>query len=402
MRTATNIRNGFLILLSLLLGLILARQISASVIINEFTTTSPQAVELLNTASMEADISGFYLDDSGGNSYVTLPQSIILPAGACYVVRADLNLNTASSDTIRLFTRDAPPTSSSAKLLHAYTYSTGNSSGYSYGLAEDTLGPLTQLLSSFGYLNKTGSVCEISPTPSPSPTAPPLPLPSTSPQAASTVNEGVYISELMPQGDEWVELYNHNDKEVSLINWNIDDTEGAGSAPKKFSVTIPAKGYVALAFSSMFNNDGDTVRLINEAGTVLDTMEYTKSSPSLSFTREEFEGDTWCLASPTKGAPNAPCAPSGTTAATSSTGGTTAKTPSSKKKDTAKALAPKKTYAYMYPQAPLHEEEGDVLGDAYFEPEALPAGKPVPLSSLLTLLIMSSVTAKHLRRKPLE
>ncbi|MBI3366623.1 lamin tail domain-containing protein, partial [Candidatus Roizmanbacteria bacterium] len=101
--------------------------------INEFfIEPTPQQVEIINTGTQSADISGWYIDDNGGSTYYTIPQSSILYPNACLVFAGDFNLNKSSPDTIRLFNTIAPPTSTNANLIDSFSYKLSSGSGISY------------------------------------------------------------------------------------------------------------------------------------------------------------------------------------------------------------------------------------------------------------------------------
>lgn len=122
----------------------------------------------------------------------------------------------------------------------------------------------------------------------------------------------VYISEVMvnpPDGEnEWLEVYNSNDYEVNFENWYIDDIENAGSTPKKFSLKIPAKSYNIFDFtSSIFNNDGDSVRLLDFNQAEKGSFQYQSSEKGKTLGRNDFSSDSFCLQTPSKGMVNNPC-----------------------------------------------------------------------------------------------
>lgn len=100
---------------------------------------------------------------------------------------------------------------------------------------------------------------------------------------------------------EWVEVLNGNDAEVTLENWKLQD----GSTTKKtFSLTIPAKGYVAIGdLSFSLNNDGDSVQLFNGKNEKIDDVTYTACEKGASWAK--FSQGWRQTASITKGSINA-------------------------------------------------------------------------------------------------
>lgn len=154
------------------------------------------------------------------------------------------------------------------------------------------------------------------PTPTAAPTSPDTPTISLTPtptptDVPSSAYDNIYLSEVFPypdSGNEWVELYNSNDFSVRLSNWYIDDSENAGSTPKIFSLDIGPKSYAVFELSSsVFNNDGDSVRLLDFAKTAKDSFEYPAATKEKSFGRTSFASDDFCLQNPSKNGSNGPC-----------------------------------------------------------------------------------------------
>lgn len=150
--------------------------VNASVVLNEVAIQPNQVVELYNTASTSADISGWYIDDSGGTTYYSIPQQTVLAPLSCAIFTADFNFNKASADVVRLFDNSYPPTTASAKLIESYSYSKAPDTGYSFIKTSDG-GALWQTnISSLGLFNESLVSCIPSPTTTPFPTEPPLQL----------------------------------------------------------------------------------------------------------------------------------------------------------------------------------------------------------------------------------
>ena len=78
--------------------------------------------------------------------------------------------------------------------------------------------------------------------------------------------------------DEFIEIKNLGPVNVELTNWKLDDVAGAGSA----MYTLPARSlkpgeralYYGLATRILLEDSGDTVRLINPQGVVVDARSY--------------------------------------------------------------------------------------------------------------------------------
>lgn len=317
---------GFLTLLLLVLFPVL---VLADVRINEFSPDeTPQKIELYNTASIEADLSGWRLDDDGGNTYYTIPPDSIVYPHSCLVFSAGFNLNKSSPDTVRLF---APPRSATeeAELVDSFAYSHSPGTGLSYGRNPDGTGDWLAAVVSWGRNNSGGGDCLVFPTatPAPSPTsAPTLQLPTDTPSLASSKPQdyqNIYISEIManpPSGSpEWIELYNGNERSADLAGWFVDDIPEGGSTPKKIALTVAAYGYASLDLSSsVFNNGGDEVRLLGPDKTVRDALEYGEASENKTLSRISWDSDGFCETEASKNAPNLPCTSSSSSSRASS------------------------------------------------------------------------------------
>lgn len=303
----------FVLSLSLLFIFLLSSGAYAAIKINEVTIeTGMQQIELLNDGSEEADISNWYLDDSGGSTYATIPSNTILLPNACYVYSGDVNLNKTSADTVRLFDSTMPPTSSSAGLKDSYSYSRAPTIGLSSSRLPDGGDVWTATSSSIGFFNTNPTVSCIRTLPTLTPTNTPSPSPTITP----TPYPNLILSEIYPyplsNEKEWVELYNPNIFQVSVDGWSMDDGENGGSAPQKLSGTIPPLSFLSFDLSvSLFNNDGDVIRLLNPEGKEVAKTSYSSISQSQSWSLQK-NGNDYCQTSATKNAVNSECIPNET------------------------------------------------------------------------------------------
>ena len=107
---------------------------------------------------------------------------------------------------------------------------------------------------------------------------------------------------------EWVEFYNDNDFEVILSDWYIDDIANAGSSPKRFTMTIAPKSYGVLDISTaMFNNDFDTISLLDSEELEKNSVSYTSSQKSYSLGKADITSTILCTQNPSKNAINNDC-----------------------------------------------------------------------------------------------
>lgn len=328
-----------ILILSIFLFLIFARVIlaqSSTIKINEFLIEpTPQIVELLNTGTEIVDLSNWYIDDNGGTTYFAVPTGTQLYPNACLSFSGSFNLNRTSGDAVRLFDSTAPPTSSSANLIDSFDYKSSSGSGVTFQRIPDGQSIWSTGSANFNLYNLTGLSCKVEPTITPSPTLTPTPQPSptasageATPTPTPTPTPGVvqasaiYLSEVYPYPNEneteWVELFNDNAFSVFLDNWKIDDIADGGSSPKKFSLTIPGYSFKGIDLSSsIFNNDGDDVRLLNTNDTLVDSFSYEKGEKGKSVGRISFSSTTYCLQNSSKEYSNNSCVSETTTLPTS-------------------------------------------------------------------------------------
>ncbi|MEK7497266.1 MAG: lamin tail domain-containing protein [Patescibacteria group bacterium] len=294
----------------------------SKILINEFLIDpQPQSVEIFNFGTESADISDWIIDDSGGTTFFTIPKDSIIFPNQCLVFSADFNLNKSSADTVKL--------TNNSVMLDSFSYKSSSGSGISYLRLPDGGDTWTTGSANLGLYNQTNVSCLITPTPiqptltdstdlinPPTPTIVPSPTISDltpSPYSLIPISyNNIYLSEVManpPTGEkEWIEIYNDNDFPVYLNNWYIDDLENAGSTLKIFSVEINTKSYTVYNLtSSIFNNDGDSVRLLDFNKNLKDDFEYRKSEKGKTLGRTSFESDDFCLQEPSKDSANNPC-----------------------------------------------------------------------------------------------
>jgi hypothetical protein len=119
----------------------------------------------------------------------------------------------------------------------------------------------------------------------------------------------VLINEFMPApsaGSEWVELFNLTNQDLDISGWQITD----GKNTKRFPAATPleATGLTSIDVS-MLNNTGDTFRLLDARGTIIDCVSYDGSVADQAWTRVP-DGDAyWEQKQPTRGETNDPPPP---------------------------------------------------------------------------------------------
>ncbi|MCL4418785.1 lamin tail domain-containing protein [Patescibacteria group bacterium] len=125
----------FFLLVFIFLGFFFFSSIPVSagdVVINEFLVDpdADQWVELYNKGTGSIDISGWFIDDSGGSEKYTIPMGTTIGSLEFKIFESRLfNLNRISADTIRLL--------NNSSLEDSYAYNTGPGVNKSYGRQTD-------------------------------------------------------------------------------------------------------------------------------------------------------------------------------------------------------------------------------------------------------------------------
>ncbi len=117
-----------------------------------------------------------------------------------------------------------------------------------------------------------------------------------------TYPSGILINEILPSPEgtdseeEWIEIFNKNDFEINLSDWEIKDAIGRTKTytfPK--GTKILANGFLVLKkpiTKITLNNNGDGVLLIQPDGKITDEVSYEKASHDQSYNRVE-SGWVW-------------------------------------------------------------------------------------------------------------
>ena len=120
---------------------------------------------------------------------------------------------------------------------------------------------------------------------------------------ASVVLNEIYPAP--PTGEtEWVELYNNENKNITLSQYRLFDL--VGNEIKISTDSAPPFGFVLATSFGVLNNDGDTVRLKNLMGEILEIATYSGSfTSSKTFAKcPNGENNWFILTTPTKNSSN--------------------------------------------------------------------------------------------------
>ncbi|MBU1119540.1 lamin tail domain-containing protein [Patescibacteria group bacterium] len=262
-------------------------------------------IELYNGNDVAVDLARWKLDDAEGGSvpYEFMTQT---PVGAhSYAVfnRAETSIAlNNSNESVRLFCPDGSDVSSASFEGSAPEGSSYASQGTVWSWTTTPTPGSNNVIT--GESSDTGGNVGGDPTPS---------------SESNTLPKGpfsrdVFITELVPNpkgvdaDNEWIELYNAGDKDVSLGKWQIDDEEG-GSKPYTIpdETVIKAKTYVVFTSNItklQLKNTVDSARLIAPDGTVISGVRYNdKILDDVSFARDDSGKWHWTT-TPTKGTKN--------------------------------------------------------------------------------------------------
>lgn len=297
LNTAIKIRQ--LILFIVLPFFISIPSVKAAVTINEVypapSSGGEEWVELYNSEGTPIDLTGYSLNDEANHSLSL--QGTTIPANG-FLLATSINTLNNSGDKIYL-KKDGTE-------IEVAEYTGSYSSNDAYARCPDGAGSFSKIAPPTK-LSSNNSGCS-SPTQSSESITPfPTPLPTSSFDESSVV-----ISEAMvyPESGEleWVELYNHSNESITLTDWYLDDLSDSGSNVKKFSITIGSKGFAIIELSSsIFNNDGDTVRLLNQNKEERNAFAYSGGERNFSWGRSSLPNGIFCQQEPSRGQTNKPC-----------------------------------------------------------------------------------------------
>lgn len=267
-------------------------------------------VELFNDQNETIDISSFVLLDLANNK-LNFATTSAQPLS--YILATSSSVLNNTGDTV--FLKNV-----AGETIETASYSGSFTAEKTFARCPDGNGDWFTLLTITKTSSNSPACISLTPTPAPEPTITPIPTstpaptssPAESPQSSQTTYGNIFLSEVFPYPEtsenEWFELYNGNDFSVNLSNWYIDDKENGGSSPKLFSAAISAKSYTTVDItSSIFNNTGDSVRLLDASQSLKDSFEYAKTEKGKSWGKITFENDEVCLQNPSKTSPNNQC-----------------------------------------------------------------------------------------------
>lgn len=234
------------------------------------TIESPDWIELYNASDVAADISGYKIYDSGGQSGAkpkkTVPAGTVIPAKGFYVIVVDDGTESGfglSSAGEQVWLENA-----SGNQIDNATFPAFETT-QSFGRVPD--GGANWLILNTITLGAANSSEQ------------PLPL--------------LFINEIFSQGTaeapDWVEIYNASAFDADLSGWKIYDSGGqSGTKPKKefpAGASIPAKGFYVLVVDDGtesgfgLSSNGEQIWLENPQGSVLRDVTFPALASTQSY-----------------------------------------------------------------------------------------------------------------------
>lgn len=101
------------------------------------------------------------------------------------------------------------------------------------------------------------------------------------------INEICWMGDESSSSNEWIELYNNSDKDISLNNWLIKISE---TKTIKLEGSISSQGFYVLSrnknqknvdlfFNKALNNNGEVLKLIDNNNIIIDSLDFSKGWP---------------------------------------------------------------------------------------------------------------------------
>lgn len=117
------------------------------------------------------------------------------------------------------------------------------------------------------------------------------------------------IADQNSEFDDWIELFNNNDVEISLAGYFLSDKEGNITKWSLPDTTIPAKSFLlvwadedsnqtGLHANFKLSSSGEIIYLVNQDTNIVDYIEFESQSPDISFGRNPDGSDSWKIFSP--------------------------------------------------------------------------------------------------------
>jgi hypothetical protein len=248
-------------------------EIKMNEIFSQGTAESPDWIELYNNSAFEADLAGWKIYDSGGQTgskpKMTLPAGSVIPAKGFLVVVVDNGSESGfglSSNGEEVWLEKPAGAISDNITFPALTAT------QSYGRFPDGSNNLQVLETVTRGAANSNAI----------------------PVVAKVVMNEIY-SRGTTEAPDWIELFNDGDAEVNISGWLIYDSGGnGGTKPKKAipeGTMIPAKGFYVIVVDDGtesgfgLSSNGEEVWFAKPDGTVVDNATFPALTETQSFGR---------------------------------------------------------------------------------------------------------------------
>ncbi|HDZ54239.1 MAG TPA: hypothetical protein ENI19_00925 [Candidatus Nealsonbacteria bacterium] len=298
----------------------------SGIFINEFLP-SPEGpdldeewIEIYNNNPTSIDFSGWTIEDTQGSIKIyTLPQGINIQGYGFLVLNRPTSKIVLNNDGEGLILKDPL-----GKLVNSVNYNDKAPEGQSYARKTNGIWQWTSVLTPeqenrFAIPAEANLEAEAEPEPQSSSDKSstdksedrPKPQPKLEAEASSvpqngtskdkprfeltTYPSGIVINEILPSPDgpdkdnEWIEIFNQNNFEVNLSDWQIQDMKGK-TRTYTFSqeTKIIPRGFLILPRPTTkitLNNDGDGLNLVQPNDNIVDQVIYDKAPLNSSYSR---------------------------------------------------------------------------------------------------------------------
>lgn len=311
---------------------------SAQVVINEIAwmgtsiSANDEWLELFNSSDQEIDITNWILKADDGTPQITLSGKI--SAQGYFLLERTDDQSVLQITADQIYNGGLGNTGENLKLINSENILIDQVDCAVDGwLAGDNITKQTIERTTSGLWQSsqnpegTPKSANSNGAPTPTPTPAPTPVPSATPEPVAPENEiissssptptpapsfqyseNIFINEFLPyplkDEKEWVELYNSARETINLAGWQIDDEENSTSPltiPSDTEIK-PGEFLVITMTKSMFNNDGDKIRLLWPDDQIIHSVSYQNAKKEQTCAR--FETQWFWTNQPTPGQAN--------------------------------------------------------------------------------------------------
>lgn len=224
-------------------------------------------VELTNTGSAPADVSGWKVKDSGaGNPFAVVPSGTVIAPGGFYALYTEFpapGFGLGVDDTVTLYQADG------TSKVDEYGWSGGHAAT-TYGRCPDGTGAWQ--------------------------------VTTVATRGAANACSPVRVNEVSSSPEDWVELVNLSAAPVDVTGWVLKDSTDTN--PATLAGTVPARGHLVVEGTLPGLGSADSVRLLDTSGSLIDSYAWTAHGVPTYARCADGVGAFTTSAAATKGAAN--------------------------------------------------------------------------------------------------